>query len=221
PSTPEPEPTPSTPEFEPTPSTPESEPTPSTPEPTPSTPDPEPTPSTPEFEPTPSTPEPEPTPSIPGPEPTPSIPTKNMEKLEYDLRNSNIAEFPEEKGDYIDLDAQDHLLIETTNSSETINDINSVPKEFEEASTRNIVNGNLELTPIVESSPNEAISTETDSESSSNETSNETTETDTTEINSKNKEDANKDSENLQKYMEGFMQKINNFLQSTLLEKRS
>ena len=74
-----------------------------------------------------------------------------MDDTDYELRNSQIEEFPEENGDFIDLDAQDHILIETTDSNERIDELEVVPEEFTEANTRNIVDrNNTELTTISE-----------------------------------------------------------------------
>ena len=109
-----------------------------------------------------------------------------------------MQEFPEEKGDYIDLDSQDHILIETTNSEETINDVDAVPKEFEEASNRNIVTGKMELTPISESeSPaDENSSTEIGGETlSSIDTSKDSTDTNSQKSDSDNANSDNTNSE--------------------------
>ena len=79
------------------------------------------------------------------------MPAEDLDDTDYELRNSQIEEFPEENGDFIDLDAQDHILIETTDSNERIDELEVVPEEFTEANTRNIVDrNNTELTTISE-----------------------------------------------------------------------
>ena len=79
------------------------------------------------------------------------MPAEDLDDTDYELRNSQIEEFPEENGDFIDLDAQDHILIETTDSNERIDELEVVPEEFTEANTRNIVDrNNMELTTISE-----------------------------------------------------------------------
>ena len=153
PSTPSTPTTPTTTPTTPTVNEPTDEPTPLTEEPTPivDEPTPEPTPLT--DEPTPivdePTPEPAPLTDEPKPEVTPltNEPETEPDEVEtpiedYELRNSNIEEFPEEKGDYIDLDSQDHILIERTDTNEAIEDIDVIPEEFSEASDRNIVDNN-------------------------------------------------------------------------------
>ena len=81
-----------------------------------------------------------------------------LEDPDYELRSSRIEEFPEEKGDYVDLDSQDHILIETIDTNAEVKDLDVVPEEFNKAADRNIVNNsNNELTSI----DNAQISTET------------------------------------------------------------
>ncbi|MBR1396955.1 MAG: hypothetical protein IJ563_05415, partial [Selenomonadaceae bacterium] len=126
-----------------------------TPDPTPEpTPNPTPTPdSTPDVTPDP-TPEPIPNPSPePTPEPTAEQPTEVPDEPDTNLRSSNIESFPEDKGDYVDLDLQDHNLIETTNVNEEVNNLNVTPEEFNDAASRNIVNNDsIPLTSINETS---------------------------------------------------------------------
>ena len=100
---------------------------------------------------------------------TPTITTDPVEEInepDVDLRSSNIATFPEEKGDYVDLDLLDRTLMEVTNPNEAVDNLDIVPEEFNQASARNIVNNQIELTSINDT-PN-ALNTEINNSNSLN-----------------------------------------------------
>ena len=83
----------------------------------------------------------------------PAVDTNNLTNIEendtdYTLKNSNIQSFSREKGDYIDLDLQDHTLEDRTDVEESIDVLSSSPDEFIEATSRNQVDGTVELSTI-------------------------------------------------------------------------
>lgn len=85
----------------------------------------------------------------------PEVQRENLSNIEendtdYTLKNSNIQTFSREKGDYIDLDLQDHTLENRTDVKETIDVLPSSPEEFAEATSRNQVDGVIELNAINE-----------------------------------------------------------------------
>lgn len=148
-----------------------------TPDPEPETPAPTPTPSRvtpvtptvePDPEPTPVTPTPTPTPVVPvtpvvptveptTPEPTQTTPVITVpedvttpENLDPHLDNSDMQTFNFENGDYIDLDLQDHFLVDSFNADEKVNTLGDNPGEFATAMDRNQVDNHIDLTSITE-----------------------------------------------------------------------
>ena len=76
------------------------------------------------------------------------------EEEEPEIYGAHPEEFNAEKGDYVDLDLQDHTLIEITDTNVAVDELNATPDEFSADASRNIVNNDssMELTSIADTS---------------------------------------------------------------------
>ncbi len=75
------------------------------------------------------------------------------EEPDVELRSSNVETFTNEKGDYVDLDLQDHTLIEVSDTNVEVNELDATPDEFTADAQRNVVDGGgMEFTTLSDTS---------------------------------------------------------------------